>query len=93
MAAAGLDAFIGNASEQLAMANLASLPTVAVPVGLQPLPSAPGSARRHVRFPLACKPYPVKGSSRADPAKAGVLGGFRLQLALPAYRCGCALLQ
>lgn len=51
MAAAGLDAFIGNASEQLAMANLASLPTVAVPVGLQPLASAPGSARRHVRRP------------------------------------------
>ncbi|KAK9825906.1 hypothetical protein WJX81_004298 [Elliptochloris bilobata] len=48
MAAAGLDAFIGNASEQLAMANLASLPTVAVPVGLEPLADAPGSARRHV---------------------------------------------
>jgi hypothetical protein len=28
MAAAGVDAFIGNTSEELAMANLASLPTV-----------------------------------------------------------------
>lgn len=48
MQAAGLDAFIGNASEQLAMANLASLPTVAVPVTLAPLPDAPASARRQV---------------------------------------------
>ena len=28
MQAAGIDAFIGNTSEELAMANLASLPTV-----------------------------------------------------------------
>lgn len=48
MQAAGLDAFVGNASEQLAMANLASLPTVAVPVTLEPLPDAPASARRQV---------------------------------------------
>ena len=48
MQAAGLDAFVGNASEQLAMANLASLPTVAVPVALAPLPDAPASARRQV---------------------------------------------
>ena len=31
MEAAGIDAFIGNTSEELALANLASLPTVVCP--------------------------------------------------------------
>jgi len=34
MEAARVDAFVGNASEQLAMANLAGLPTMAAPVAL-----------------------------------------------------------
>ena len=46
MAAAGIDAFIGNTSEELAMANLASLPTMAVPLGIQPLKDAPDSPRK-----------------------------------------------
>ena len=46
MAAAGVDAFIGNTSEELAMANLASLPTMAVPLGTQPLKDAPDSPRK-----------------------------------------------
>lgn len=47
MSKAGIDAFIGNTSEELAMANLASLPTIAVPLGIQPLKDAPNSTRRH----------------------------------------------
>ncbi|CAK0784217.1 hypothetical protein CVIRNUC_007421 [Coccomyxa viridis] len=47
MSKAGIDAFIGNTSEELAMANLASLPTIAVPLGTQPLKDAPNSTRRH----------------------------------------------
>ncbi len=46
MAEAGIDAFIGNTSEELAMANLASLPTIAVPLGTQPLKDAPDSPRK-----------------------------------------------
>ena len=46
MSAARIDAFIGNTSEELAMANLASLPTLAVPLGTQPLKDAPNSTRR-----------------------------------------------
>jgi hypothetical protein len=42
MEAARVDAFVGNASEQLAMANLAGLPTMAAPVALA------------VRAPLGC---------------------------------------
>ena len=46
MSTAGIDAFIGNTSEELAMANLASLPTMAVPLGTQPLKDAPDSPRK-----------------------------------------------
>lgn len=46
MLAAGIDAFIGNTSEELAMANLASLPTMAVPLGTQPLLNAANSTRK-----------------------------------------------
>ena len=48
MDAAGVDAFIGNASEYLAAANLASLPTMVILAGLGALPGLPASPRRQV---------------------------------------------
>ncbi|BDA44986.1 Glutamyl-tRNA(Gln) amidotransferase subunit A [Coccomyxa sp. Obi] len=47
MQAAGIDAFIGNTSEELAMANLVSLPTMALPIGFAQLPNVQNSSRRH----------------------------------------------
>ena len=60
MLAAGIDAFIGNTSEELAMANLASLPTMAVPLGTQPLLNAANSTRK---FPLSLG---IFGSPQTD---------------------------
>lgn len=42
----GLDAFIGNTTQELAMANLVGLPTLAVPVGFEDLEDAPTSKRK-----------------------------------------------
>ncbi|EIE21164.1 amidase signature enzyme [Coccomyxa subellipsoidea C-169] len=47
MQAAGIDAFIGNASEELALANLVSMPTLALPVEFDELPNVRNSSRRH----------------------------------------------
>ena len=46
MQAAGIDAFIGNTSEELAMANLASLPTV-VSCCMHPIGCSPCVSRSH----------------------------------------------